>query len=161
MMQRSKGAPAPGPGSPTGRWLAVAVCVLLALAVWVVFGQTRHHGFVNYDDGRLIHENAAITQGLSLEGVASAFIHINAGEWYPLTSLSHMVDWQLYGLKPGGHHLTNVVLHAATAILLFLLLRNLTGAFWPSAFVAAVFALHPLRVESVAWVSERKDVCRS
>ena len=143
--------------TPPG-WVTAVVCLLLALAVWMVFGQTRHHEFVNFDDGRLIYENSAIIQGLSLEGVVKAFTQINADEWYPLTSISHMADSQLYGLEPGGHHLTNVLLHAATAILLFLVFRNLTGAFWPSAFVAAVFAVHPLRVESVAWVTERKDV---
>jgi tetratricopeptide (TPR) repeat protein len=143
---------------PHSGWGNVVVCILLALVVWAVFGQTRHFEFVNFDDGRLIYENAAIIHGLSWDGVIKAFTHINADEWWPLTTLSHMLDCQLYGLEPGGHHLTNVLLHAATAILLFLVFRNLTGAFWPSAFVAAVFAVHPLRVESVAWVTERKDV---
>ena len=124
----------------------------------VVFGQTLHHEFVNYDDDRYVYENSTVTQGLSRSGIAWAFTHSHGDNWHPLTSLSHMLDCQIYGLNPGGHHLTNVLLHAATAILLFLVLRNLTRAFWPSAFVAAVFAIHPLRVESVAWVAERKDV---
>ena len=178
MPQRFKGQPARATGPPpragtgSGRtapagqpvvrpppgWVTALTCLLLALAVWAVFGQTLHYGFVNYDDNRFVFENSAITQGLSLRGVVSAFTHSNADEWYPLTSLSHMADWQLYGRNAGGHHLTNVLLHAATAILLFLALRSLTGAFWRSAFVAGVFALHPLRVESVAWVTERKDV---
>ena len=98
------------------------------------------------------------TGGLTAEGIAWAFTTSHASNWHPLTWLSHMLDCQLYGLKPGGHHLTNVLLHAATAILLFLVLRRMTGDLWPSAFVAAVFAIHPLRVESVAWVAERKDV---
>ena len=140
------------------RWPVVGVCLLLALAVWAVFGQTLHHEFVNYDDGDYVYENSTVTQGFNLSGIAWAFTHAHGGNWHPLTTLSHMLDCQLYGLKPGGHHLTNVLLQAATAIWLFLVLRNLTGAFWPSAFVAAVFAIHPLRVESVAWVSERKDV---
>jgi protein O-mannosyl-transferase len=140
------------------RWLSFLICLFLALIVWAVFGQTRHYAFVNYDDDRLVYQNAATTQGLSLNGAVRAFTHVNAQEWYPLTSISHMLDWQLYGSKAGGHHLTNVVLHAATAIFLFLVFRSMTGALWPSAFVAAVFAVHPLRVESVAWVTERKDV---
>jgi len=153
MSQRSEGH------SPqSGLRTQIVICLLLALAVWVVFGQTVHHEFVNYDDNRLVYENPAITAGLSLKGIVGAFIHINAQEWYPLTSLSHMLDCQLYGLNAGGHHLTNVLLHSATAIILFLVLQTMTGALWPSAFVAAVFAIHPLRVESVAWVTERKDV---
>ncbi|MSU58915.1 MAG: tetratricopeptide repeat protein [Pedosphaera sp.] len=143
--------------SPPG-WVTVSICLLLAVAVWVVFGQTRHHEFINLDDDRFIYGNAIVAQGLTLKGVVSAFTHLNTDNWHPLTSLSYMMDCQFYGLNPGGHHLTNVLLHAATAILLFLVLRNLTGSFWRSAFVAAVFALHPLRVESVAWATERKDV---
>jgi tetratricopeptide (TPR) repeat protein len=135
------------------------VCLFLALAVWAVFGQTLRYGFVNYDDNVYVYDNPAITQGYSLHGVAWIFTHVNGpDEWMPLTAISHMLDCQLYGLHPGGHHLTNVLLHALTAILLFLVLRNMTGKFWPAAFVAAVFAIHPLRVESVAWVTERKDV---
>jgi len=134
------------------------ISLLLLLGVWLVFGQTRHYQFVNYDDDRLIYENAAVTQGLSGLRVAGVFTHLNAEDWWPLTSISHMLDWQLYGPNPGGHHFTNVLLHALTVVLLFLVLRSMTGALWPSAFVAAVFAVHPLRVESVAWVTERKDV---
>ena len=138
--------------------MPVGLCLLLALAVCAVFGQTRHYQFVNYDDDIYVYENPAITQGLSWHGVVSAFTHIGPAEWLPMTALSRMLDWQFYGPNAGGHHLTNVLLHAANAILLFLLLRQMTGAMGRSAFVAAVFALHPLRVESVAWVTERKDV---
>ena len=134
-----------------------AVCVFLLGAVWVVFGQTLGHGFVNYDD-QYVYENPEIVHGLSLKGFEWAFTHSMAGNWLPVTVLSHMLDCQFYGLQAGGHHLTNLLLHAATAILLFLVLREMTGALWRSAFVAAVFAIHPLRVESVAWVAERKDV---
>ncbi len=135
------------------------VCLFLAAAVWAVFGQTRHYGFVNYDDDVYVYDNPAIAQGLSFHGVVRIFTHADApGEWLPMTALSRMLDCQLYGLHAGGHHLTNILLHIATACLLFLLLRNLTGLFWPAAFVAGVFAIHPLRVESVAWVTERKDV---
>jgi len=96
--------------------------------------------------------------GLTLDGVAWAFTHVHASNWHPLTWISHMLDCQMYGLNPAGHHFTSVAIHAATAALLFLVVRNMTGRLWPAAFVAAVFAVHPLRVESVAWVAERKDV---
>lgn len=140
------------------RWLVLGVCVFLAAITWFVFGQTRAFQFINFDDNEYVFKNAQVARGLTMEGIAWAFTHVYAANWHPLTWLSHMVDAQLYGLNPGGHHLTNVVLHGATAVLLFLVLRNMTGAPWRSAFVAAVFAIHPLRVESVAWVAERKDV---
>ncbi|MGD0253364.1 MAG: tetratricopeptide repeat protein [Verrucomicrobiota bacterium] len=127
-------------------------------AIWVVFGQTLGHEFVNYDDDQYVYKNPQIIHGLNLKGIEWAFTHSVASNWHPLTMMSHMLDCQFYGLHAGGHHLTNLLLHAATAILLFLVLREMTGALWRSAFVAAVFAIHPLRVESVAWVSERKDV---
>ncbi|HTY85956.1 MAG TPA: tetratricopeptide repeat protein [Candidatus Acidoferrum sp.] len=140
-------------------WRSFAVCLFLALAVWVVFGQTRQFDFVNFDDNICVYDNPAVCHGFSLPGVVGILTHVNgAGEWVPLTALSRMLDCQLFGLHPAGHHLTNVLLHTATACLLFLLLRRLTGGFWPSAFAAALFAIHPLRVESVAWVTERKDV---
>jgi tetratricopeptide (TPR) repeat protein len=131
---------------------------LLLLAVGLVFAQTVHFGFVNYDDDRTIYWNPHVARGLSGPEVAWAFTHRHFGNWIPLTCLSHMLDSQLYGLNAGGHHLTNVLLHAATTVLLFLVLRQMTGQMWPSALAAALFALHPLRVESVAWVTERKDV---
>jgi Flp pilus assembly protein TadD len=140
------------------RWTVFGVCVFLAIAVWLVFGQTVRHEFVNFDDDVYVYENTAIKSGLTPAGVLLPFTHSHAGNWHPLTSVSHMLDCQIYGLNAGGHHLTNVLLHAATAILLFLVLRQMTGTLWSSAFVAAVFAIHPLRVESVAWVAERKDV---
>ena len=133
-------------------------CVLLAAIVWIVFGQTIGYEFVNYDDDNYIYENPRITNGVTLSGIQWAFTHVHASNWHPLTTISHMVDCQLYGLQPWGHHLTNILLQAAAAILLFLALRKLTGDIWPSGFVAAVFAIHPLRVESVAWISERKDL---
>lgn len=139
-------------------WLAPAICVALAGAVWFVFGQTLRHGFVNYDDSAYVYENPIVAKGINHNSVPWAFSHIVGGNWHPLTVLSHMLDCQWNGLQPGGHHLTNVLLHAAATVFLFLLLRNLTGALWPSALAAAVFGVHPLRVESVAWISERKDV---
>jgi protein O-mannosyl-transferase len=134
------------------------VSIFLVGIVLVAFGQTLRHEFVNYDDDQYVYDNPNITSGLSLEKIGWAFTHVHADNWHPLTTISHMLDCQLYGLQPWGHHLTNVLLHAAAAVFLFLALWELTGAHWPSAFVAAVFAIHPLRVESVAWVAERKDV---
>jgi tetratricopeptide (TPR) repeat protein len=152
------------PEVPTGaargasRWPTTAVCLALAAITFAVFGQTLAHGFVDYDDNQYVYENPVVSRGLTLKGIVWAFTSVYAYNWHPLTWLSHMLDCQLYGLNPAGHHLTNILLHTATVIALFLVLRQLTGAFWRSAFVAAVFAIHPLRVESVAWVAERKDV---
>jgi hypothetical protein len=140
------------------RWLVPGVCIFLAAVIWGVFGQTLGHEFVNYDDNAYVYENPEVAQGLTLLGIIWAFTHVHSANWHPLTWISHMLDCQFYGLNPGGHHLTNILLHTATAILLFLVLRRMTGFLWRSAFVAAVFAIHPLRVESVAWVAERKDV---
>ena len=150
-------AGSPPAGWP-GRWTVPGVCILLAAMVWVVFGQTLGFSFVNYDDNYYVYNNPIVEKGLTLPGILWAFTHVWAANWHPLTWLSHMLDCQFYGLNAGGHHLTNVLLHTATVILLFLVLRRMTGCLWRSAFVAAVFAIHPLRVESVAWVAERKDV---
>ena len=144
--------------APSERMATAIICILLVGIVWIVFGQTLQHEFVNYDDNEYVYENPRITNGLTLDGVQWALTHVHASNWHPLTTISHMLDCQLYGLQPWGHHLTNVLLHSVAAIFLFLALRELTGALWPSAFVAAVFAIHPLRVGSVAWVAERKDV---
>ena len=140
------------------RCLIVFVCIALAGLIWLVLGQTLWHDFINYDDPRYVYENTTITGGLTIKGIAWAFTHVHSLNWHPLTTISHMLDCQLYGLKPGWHHFTNVLLHALAAILLFLALQQMTGALWRSAFVAAVFAIHPLRIESVAWIAERKDV---
>jgi tetratricopeptide (TPR) repeat protein len=134
------------------------ICAVLAGVTWLVFGQTLGHQFVTYDDPQYVYENANVAAGLSVEGVSWAFTHKVGGNWHPLTTISHMFDCQLYGLKPNGHHFSNVLLHTIAVILLFLALRQMTGALWRSAFVAALFAIHPLHVESVAWISERKDV---
>ena len=142
----------------SGRLLTVGICTALAALAWLVFGQTLWHDFINYDDPRYVYENTKITSGLSLSGIGWAFTHIHSMNWHPLTTMSHMLDCQLYGLKAGWHHFTNVLLHTIAVILLFLALQVMTGALWRSAFVAAVFAIHPLRVESVAWIAERKDV---
>jgi protein O-mannosyl-transferase len=136
----------------------LAVCCALLLAVVVVFGRTAGHDFVNYDDPEYVYQNPHVQAGVTGDATAWALTTFYAHNWHPLTWLSHMLDCQIFGLQSGGHHLTNVFLHAAAAMLLFLALERMTTAFWPSAWVAAVFAIHPLRVESVAWVAERKDV---
>ena len=128
------------------------------MITWLVFGQTLWHDFINYDDPRYVYENTKITGGLGISGIAWAFTHIHSLNWHPITTISHMLDCQLYGLKAGWHHFTNVLLHTLAVMLLFLALQQMTGTIWRSAFVAAVFAIHPLRVESVAWIAERKDV---
>ena len=138
-------------------WVSIAVCLFLALAVWAIYGQTRGFGFVYFDDDEYVFNNPQITQGLSFKAISWAFTHIHSHNWHPLTTLTHMFDCQVYGLHPWGHHLENVLLHGMAAILLFVALQKMTGALWRSAFVAAVFAVHPLHVESVAWISERKD----
>src|SRR6266481_3295029 len=134
------------------------VCLGLVAVIWAVFGQTLSHDFVNFDDHVYVYENPLVIRGLSTEGIIGAFTHTHARNWHPLTTLSHMLDCQLYGLNAGGHHLTNVLLHSIAALLLFHMLRQMTGALWKSTIVAALFAVHPLHVESVAWISERKDV---
>jgi len=125
---------------------------------WIVFGQTLRHDFINYDDPRYVYQNTKITNGLNVAAIAWAMTHIHAENWHPLTTITHMLDCQVYGLRAGGHHLTNVLLHTVAVVLLFVVLQQMTGALWRSAFVAGVFAIHPLHVESVAWIAERKDV---
>ena len=136
----------------------LAICAGLVAITWAVFGQTLAYDFVNYDDGKYVYENAEVYRGVTLRGLKWAFTHFDQDNWHPLTSISHMIDCQMFGLKPGGHHFTNVLLHAAAAVLLFLVLARLTGQVWASGFIAALFAIHPLHVESVAWIAERKDV---
>ena len=136
-----------------------ALCyVLLALITVAVYLPVIQLGFVAFDDNYYLTANPKVQAGLTWEGVRWAFTRAHAANWHPLTWLSHMLDCQLYGLKPAGHHITNLIFHTANTLLLFRLLQRLTGAFWRSALVAALFALHPLHVESVAWVAERKDV---
>ena len=137
---------------------AVFIYLSLAVSVLVVFWPVRNYEFVNYDDQNYITENENVRAGLSFRTIRWAFTSGCVSNWHPLTWLSHMLDCQLFDLKAGGHHLTNVFFHIANVLLLFAVFRRMTGALWPSAFVAAVFGLHPLHVESVAWVAERKDV---
>ena len=143
----------------TGRpleWL-LAIVVLAGLT-WFVFGQTRTFTFVNWDDQEYITNNEIVREGLTRRGMAAAFTANLAGNWQPVTALSHQIDVQLFGLDAGAHHLMSVAIHFANGLLLLTLLYSLTRAPWRSAFVAAIFLVHPLHVESVAWVAERKDV---
>jgi tetratricopeptide (TPR) repeat protein len=130
---------------------------LLALATLALYWPVTHHDFINYDDPDYVAANVHVQNGLTLENFQWAFHSVNSN-WHPLTMLSHMLDCQLFGLQPWGHHLTSLLLHALNTALVFLLLRTLTGAVWRSLLVAALFGAHPLHVESVAWVAERKDV---
>jgi tetratricopeptide (TPR) repeat protein len=130
----------------------------LALAVLAAYGQLWDCDFVAWDDGNYVTANSMVKQGLSRAGVVWAFSTFRASNWHPLTWISHEADYQLYAMNPAGHHFTSLLLHLANSILLFLLLRRMTRAQWPSALAAALFAVHPLHVESVAWISERKDV---
>ena len=136
----------------------LAICAGLVLLCALVFGRITGHGFINCDDDRFLVDNAQVQSGLSWATVAWAFTNHVESYWMPLSWLSHALDCQLYGMWGGGHHLTSLIIHAVNAALLFLVLLRLTGAQWPSAMVAALFAVHPLHVESVVWASERKDV---
>ena len=157
------------PEAPAGRtvalaaathrpWQIAAVCVVLAAVTAFAFRGVRNNDFLTYDDPGYVQENLDVQQGLNAQSIAWAFTSFEQGNWHPLTWISHIVDWQLYGNHPRGHHLTNLGLHAANSVLLFLLLLYMTGFLGRSAMVAALFALHPAHVESVAWLSERKDL---
>ena len=157
---KSKPAPVRTPASETVRpripvWLLAVLLVLVTIAL---YWPATSHDFVNYDDNLVVTSNVHVQNGLTLENLKWAFFNPVNSIWHPLTVMSHMLDCQLFGLKPWGHHLMNVLFHALNAALVFVLLQQLSGAVWRSLLVAALFAVHPLHVESVAWVSERKDV---
>ena len=128
------------------------------VATFCIYSQVQGHEFINYDDDLYITNNLNVQAGLTSESVEWAFTTFAAGNWSPVTWLSHMLDYQLYGLHPKGHYLTNLFLHISSVLILFIVLLRMTGALWKSGFVAAMFALHPLNVESVAWIAERKNV---
>ncbi|MBU4258693.1 MAG: tetratricopeptide repeat protein [Proteobacteria bacterium] len=140
------------------KYISSCICLFLFIVTLSVYWQITKHEFINYDDGLYVTENPHVQAGLNRESIIWAFTTGHAANWHPLTWLSHMLDIDIYGLNPIGHHLTNLQFHILNSILLFLVLKMMTGALWQSSFVAALFALHPLHVESVAWVSERKDV---
>jgi tetratricopeptide (TPR) repeat protein len=145
------------PRRSAGRWIAVSLA--LAAATLILYWRVGGHEFLDYDDAQYVRDNQAVHGGLTWDGIVWAFTSAEyASNWHPLAWLSHLLDVELFGLSPRGPHLVNAGLHAANAALLFLVLGAATAAFWRSAFVAALFALHPLHVESVAWVAERKDV---
>jgi hypothetical protein len=141
------------------------ICLVLALVTFGIYAPVIRTGpvearydFVNYDDPDYVTSNSHVQAGLTKANIAWAFTTGHASNWHPVTWLSHMVDCQFYGLNPAGHHLTNLLFHVANTLLLFGVLLRMTGGVWRSAGIAAIFAWHPLHVESVAWISERKDV---
>lgn len=136
----------------------VIICVFIVLATLTVYGQTRTHDFIGYDDDKYVTENIYVNQGLSEETVIWSFRSTHASNWHPLTWLSHMLDVELFGMDPGGHHMTSVFFHLVNSLLIFFLFQRMTGQVWRSGIVAILFAIHPLHVESVAWASERKDL---
>jgi tetratricopeptide (TPR) repeat protein len=138
--------------------MTVAICMALAVGTIAVYCPVLWHGFINYDDPDYILDNPHVKAGLTWSGIVWAFKSAHAANWHPLTWISHMLDCQLFGLNAPAHHMMNVLFHAANAVLLFILLNYMTGKIGRSAFVAALFAWHPLHVESVAWAAERKDV---
>ncbi|MGO8836261.1 MAG: tetratricopeptide repeat protein [Limisphaerales bacterium] len=143
----------------TGTRLSAVICLGLTLVTAALYWPMLHHGFINYyDDSTYITDNPHVNAGLTGPGIEWAFRSGYAANWHPLTWISHMLDCQLYGVSPAGHHFTNLLLHIANTLLLFIWLNKITGAQWRSAFVAALFAWHPVHVESVAWAAERKDV---
>ncbi|MGD0821865.1 MAG: tetratricopeptide repeat protein [Desulfomonilia bacterium] len=139
-------------------WIKSIIVIIIAACVFTAYWQVNGFNFVNFDDPVYITTNKDIRHGLTLDGLEFAFTCVYASNWHPLTWISHMLDVEMFGLNPGMHHLTNVFLHILNSILLFLVFERMTGAIWRSAAVAALFALHPIHVESVAWISERKDV---
>ncbi len=148
-------SPARSGTSERTAWWIYPLLFVLAVAPYL---QTLSHDFVNFDDGSYVSENLLVRQGLTSSNIAWAFTVFWAGNWHPLTWLSHMLDCQLFGMNPGAHHMVNVVIHGMSTVILFVAIRTMTGMVWRSALVAALFAIHPLHVESVAWVAERKDV---
>ena len=130
----------------------------IVAATLAAYEPIRHNDFTHYDDNNYIYDNPQVTSGITLQSLGEAFTKPHYYMWHPLTTISHILDWQLFGANPLGHHIVNLLLHIVNALLLFWILTNLTSSIWASGFVAAVFALHPLQVESVAWAAERKTV---
>src|SRR5229473_2925776 len=128
---------------PASRRAQLAACGATVVLIWIVFGQTLAHEFVNYDDKTYVYGNSLVSAGLSWHGLTRAFVDTQTNNWHPLTIISHMIDCQIFDLKAGGHHFTNVLLHTIAALLLFFFLRDVAGRFWSAAFVAAIFAIHP------------------
>jgi len=136
----------------------ILICLFLVLSILIVYWQVINYEFVGFDDDLYVTSNSHVKNGLTVSSIIGAFKSTYASNWHPLTWVSHMLDVQLYGMNPGSHHMTNVLFHIVNSMLLFIVFKRMTGRIWQSALVAALFALHPLHVESVAWVAERKDV---
>ena len=139
----------------------ILIILALTILVLVVYWPVQNYEFINYDDQVYVTDNYSIQQGLTFKNIVKTFSDFHTSNWHPLTMISHMLDWHLFGDRSGGHHWTSVIIHIFNTILLFLLLNKLTGAIWKSTFIAALFALHPINVQSVAWVAERKNVLSS
>src|SRR5438093_10959733 len=150
-------APQPSPEAPARKY-ALWLCLLLASSTLAVYWPITRHEFVGYDDTDYVTQNPYVQAGLCARSMAWAWGSDVPRNFHPVTMFSHLLDCKLFGMKAGRHHLTSLLFHLANTLLLFLLLRKMTGALWRSGFVAALFALHPMHVESVAWVAERKDV---
>ena len=148
----------PAPTKAGSIWPGLGICLVLLLATLAVYGQVRHYDFVDYDDPDLVSQNAHIRAGVSPQGVEWALTSGDSANWFPVTRLSYLIDYQLFGLDAGMLHVTSVLFHVLTTLLVFALFRRTTGSLWPGAWVAALFALHPLHVEAVAWIAARKDV---
>ena len=140
--------------------MKISICIFLMVATFCIYSQVQDHEFINFDDDKYVTQNLNVKAGLTSESVSWAFTteSVSWAYWHPVTWLSHMLDYELYGDRPKGHHLTSLFFHIANALILFMVLLRMTGKLWRCAFVAAMFAFHPLNVESVAWVAERKNV---
>ena len=143
---------------PNKKTNTALIYLVLAVSTFIAFQQVLQNDFIGYDDPFYVTNNQHVKGGITLDSILWAFTTTLGANWHPLTWLSHMLDCNLFGLNPAGHHLTSLLIHIANTLLLFWLLKKMTNALWPSFFVAAAFALHPLHVESVAWIAERKDV---
>ena len=136
----------------------IIICIFLVVATFAIYSQVQDHEFLNLDDDRYITESSLTKAGFTKENIIRLFTNTHVSLWVPTTSLSFILDYQLYGLNPKGFLLTNLFFHIANALLLFMVLLRMTGTLWQSGFVAVMFALHPFNVESVAWVAERNNV---
>ena len=140
------------------KYCHILIVLFLFIITFIAYWQVLNHDFVNFDDNQYIYENRFVQQGLTFKSIIWAFTTIHMANWHPLTWLSHIIVFDFFGFNPSGHHLTNLFLHILNTILLYLIFKLMTDRLWQSFFIAALFALHPIHVESVAWISERKDV---
>ncbi|MBU2620985.1 MAG: glycosyltransferase family 39 protein, partial [Proteobacteria bacterium] len=142
----------------TGKGRDIAVCLFIAIITLFLYGRIITYDFVNFDDNLYVTANKTVQSGITLKNLIWAFSFNEVAYWHPLSLISHMIDCRIFGLNPGMHHLINLFLHIVSSILLFFILKQATGALWRSAIVASLFAIHPINVESVAWIAERKNV---